>query len=236
MEASGKFKKTAFGGFKRKDVLAYIDRISSEYVREQAELKQQLEELIKKESNHEQIVSRLKENINELEERLKAQNEANEQLEEKIKILAEDIEQKKDMLTEKDRQYTLALEENRQLASKNEALADKCRKFDEASFEIGKAVMYAKKSADNIINEAVANAREIEDSARLAADEFRKNINRFKTELLEARRDFENSVKNVELKIDGILVVTEKGADEIVIKNVGETQLPLPTEDMEFFR
>lgn len=132
-------KTTLFGGFKKSDVLAYVEQLQTET----ADIKSMLD--TKREESLE-----LKRKIDELEIKLDNLSAVNEKLAEKEKE-ASDLAVK----------LELALQENKQFSEKIAEYDEKSEKLRRAENQIGAAYIDARRYSDDLVDNAKAKAKDI---------------------------------------------------------------------------
>ncbi len=132
-------KTTLFGGFKKSDVLAYVEQLQAET----ADIKALLDE--KRQESLE-----LNKKIDELEEKLDSLVSVNEKLAEKEK-------ENQDLSVK----LELALAENKQFCEKISEYDEKTERLRRAEKQIGAAYIDARRYSDDIVDNAKAKAKDI---------------------------------------------------------------------------
>ncbi len=132
-------KTTLFGGFKKSDVLSYVEQLQTET----AEIKSMLDD-----KRQEAIA--LNQKIEELEVKLEALISVNEKLAEKEK-------ENQDLAVK----LELALAENKQYCDKISEYDEKSERLRRAEKQIGAAYIDARRYSDDIVDNAKAKAKDI---------------------------------------------------------------------------
>ena len=145
-------KTTLFGGFKKSDVLAYVEQLQTET----ADVKATLD--IKREESLE-----LKRKIDELEIKLDNLLQVNEKLNEKEKEVSD--------LTVK---LELALAENKKFSEKISEFDEKSEKLRRAEKQIGAAYIDARRYSDDLVDTAKAKAKDI---GAIASQDVKREAN-----------------------------------------------------------
>ena len=145
-------KTTLFGGFKKSDVLAYVEQLQSET----ADIKSMLD--TKREESLE-----LKRKIDELEVKLEKLTQVNEKLSEKEKEVSE--------LTVK---LELALAENKKFSEQIADFDEKSEKLRRAEKQIGAAYIDARRYSDDLVDNAKAKAKDI---GAIASQDVKREAN-----------------------------------------------------------
>lgn len=183
------FKTTVMGGFNKSDVLAFIDKQDSQFKTREKELVTRINKLendLKAETEH---GAQLADKIKGLEENLEAERskcsdslkrtqEANVEAA-RVKSDYSSKMMDRDLEIDKLRQEVLTLTHKLEAAqdeacgavSRAEASEEKLRLIDKTEDQIGRALLEAQKTADNIVNTAKKDAQEIIDKARADADD-----------------------------------------------------------------
>ena len=145
-------KTTLFGGFKKSDVLAYVEQLQTET----ADIKSMLD--TKREESLE-----LKRKIDELEVKLENFTQVNEKLSEKEKEVSE--------LTVK---LELALAENKKFSEQIADFDEKSEKLRRAEKQIGAAYIDARRYSDDLVDNAKAKAKDI---GAIASQDVKREAN-----------------------------------------------------------
>lgn len=145
-------KTAVFGGFKKSDVLSYVEQLQSET----ADIKKTLD------SKRSEAIE-LKEKIDELESRVDELSSVNEKLSEREKEVAE--------LTAK---LSITEAENNQYREKIASYNEKSDKLRRAEKQIGAAYIDARRYSDELVDNAKAKAKDI---GAIASQDVKKEAN-----------------------------------------------------------
>ena len=145
-------KTALFGGFKKADVITYVEGLQSET----AEVKEQLEE-----KRNESL--ELKRKIDELELRLDNLSKVNDKLAEK--------ETEAHTLSV---QLEVAMKENKQYAAKISEFEEKSEKLKRAEKQIGAAYIDARRYSDELVDNAKSKAKDI---GAIASQDVKREAN-----------------------------------------------------------
>ena len=145
-------KTTLFGGFKKSDVLSYVEQLQTET----ADIKSMLD--TKREESLE-----LKRKIDELEVKLENLTQVNEKLNEKEKEVSD--------LTVK---LELALAENKKYSEQIADFDEKSEKLRRAEKQIGAAYIDARRYSDDLVDNAKAKAKDI---GAIASQDVKREAN-----------------------------------------------------------
>lgn len=228
------FKTTAIGGFSKSDVLAFIDKQDKQFKDREKDLLSQLDSLRTGLRNETQHSSKLAENLAAMEKEFSAEKQLHSKTSMDLKsaddtlsrakaevsaeILKRDtkIKSLQDQLSElniKLQQADLrALDANK----KADETENKLNLIDKTEDQIGRALLEAQKTADNIIENAKNTAESIISNAQGEADGLIENTNakikKIKedaqtklTAVLKQVKDFENDAKNAHQNAENYL-------------------------------
>ena len=145
-------KTTLFGGFKKSDVLAYVEQLQTETADVKASLDAKREESLE-----------LKRKIDELEIKLDNLLQVNEKLNDKEKEVSD--------LTVK---LELALAENKKYSEKIAEYDEKSEKLRRAEKQIGAAYIDARRYSDDLVDSAKAKAKDI---GAIASQDVKREAN-----------------------------------------------------------
>ncbi len=149
-------KTTLFGGFKKSDVLKFVEQLQTE----SADVKSMLD------SKREEALE-LRNKIDELEEKIDEFSKLNEQLAEKeneISALNEKLES--------------VLAENKQMSDKIIEYDEKSEKLRRAEKQIGAAYIDARRYSDDLVDNAKAKAKDI---GAIASQDIKREANEIET-------------------------------------------------------
>ena len=145
-------KTTLFGGFKKSDVLAYVEQLQTETADVKSSLDAKREESLE-----------LKRKIDELEIKLDSLLQVNQKLDEKEKEVSD--------LTVK---LELALAENKKYSEKIAEYDEKSEKLRRAEKQIGAAYIDARRYSDDLVDSAKAKAKDI---GAIASQDVKREAN-----------------------------------------------------------
>lgn len=206
MKSEKLFRETAFGGYKREDVLNYIDTADKA---------------------HRAAMDELNDRILELNEALAAASRKNDALERELEIktaFAGEAEALKGQLREKDAQIEELIGRCQELSAQTDAVVQKCEELTE-QIEVGRQGFTCERlqggvcaavteTADKILKEAEAEAKQkISD-----AEEQASGI------LLRARIDAQSMITEAEGQTEALAQQVSNDAHEIITMTVKEAK------------
>ncbi len=168
-------KTTLFGGFKKSDVLKFVEQLQTETADVKAMLDTKREEALE-----------LRNRIDELEEKLDELSKINEQLAEKeieIKSLNEKLES--------------ALAENKQMNERIVEYDEKSEKLRRAEKQIGAAYIDARRYSDDLVDNAKVKAKDI---GAIASQDIKREAAEIETLLKDVdviSRKFNTSIEQL---------------------------------------
>lgn len=211
------FKTAVMGGFSKSEVLAFIDKQDAQFKAREKELMSRIDSLnaqLKKETQHN---GELCERISELESELNTErarcDEAIRKLEAAHAELGKtkngamseldrrnaEIERLKAMVNMLNRKVSEAEQKAAESAAEAEASKKKLELIDKSEEQIGKAILEAQKTADNIISAAKEEAEQILNKARGEAQS-----------MLETAKDKVDKINaEAQEKLDAMLAAVE---------------------------
>jgi len=154
MDREGNFRSALMGGFRKSDVLAYVDKLCEEAKRSETEYTARLRELDAQRKQSLEKIDELERSLSENKTRAQNLQDLLTELEEKMTALTAECE-------EKDRDLRYQIDGNKQLLIRNAELEEKGRKFDEISGQVAETIFSAKKSATMYLKDAKARADRI---------------------------------------------------------------------------
>lgn len=161
MASTGFLRTVNFGGFDKKDVLAYVDELNSKIYNLETELNEKIQILSTQDSGGNKIDGA------EKYEAIIAENKAKiSELLGNVDTLKLEVSNLENELDEKNSEIAKLKEERVMLEEKVESSKSGAGSITEASFDIGSVFIEAKHSADRIITEAKNAAKKIEDDSK----------------------------------------------------------------------
>ncbi len=179
---------TSFRGFDKKDVLSYI----YEQNKRMQELQEELDRRSEEAGQAVQLQQKMRMELDQLQRQFQVLR-TRQQAESKTppppvvdvaKItsnLEAELENQKRIAAQKDREIKAVTEKNRLLQSKIEELESKGKKYDDLSAQIGKVIIEAKASAEEIIEKAKTDAGVLTANALTSSSGFISELESLKT-------------------------------------------------------
>ena len=169
-----------FGGFDKKQVLEYIDRLREENRENQAELQANIDEMVAARQELTKQVEDSKLRIVQMESQLQSGSERIKELTDTVQSLNMQIEGCKDKLLQSESSVSMYHEQYQGIKNKALLYEERANRYDELSNAVGDIILEAKQRAKSIENEA-------ENKARLSDEYARGSLNRASLELKSLR-------------------------------------------------
>ena len=192
-----KFKKSLFGGFRRRDVLQFIEEFAGEKADEIHDLTEKVNQL---QTKRNQIATERA----ELEERAKNQEERLAVVEEELAKVTSESKASLQLLKERDVKIAFLEDKAQKLTIKLEACESKSRKYDKLSVEIGEMILEAKQSAEVIIRQAEHRSAELTAETDAAVDSLSADLQCFLQQLGQIKTNLHTMLGNVDSQIETI--------------------------------
>lgn len=212
MAGTGFLRTVNFGGFDKKDVLAYVDELNSKIYNLENEMKDKnqiiaeqggLSQNIDGAEKYEAIISESRAKISELMGNLDT-----------LKLEVSNLENE---LEERNSEIAKLKEERVMLEEKVESSKSGTGSIAEASFDIGSVFIEAKHSADRIITEAKNAAKKIEEDSRTLSQQIIDDANsRAETIINDAQTDFNSTISEAKEQANIIIDGTNRTKQSIV--------------------
>ena len=206
-----KFKKSLFGGFRRRDVLQFIEEFAGEKADEIHDLTEKVNQLqTKLNDTQAELQTRCAERNQiateraELEERAKKQEERLAVVEEELAKVTSESKASLQLLKERDVKIAFLEDKAQKLTIKLEACESKSRKYDKLSVEIGEMILEAKQSAEVIIRQAEHRSAELTAETDAAVDSLSADLQCFLQQLGQIKTNLHTMLGNVDSQIETI--------------------------------
>lgn len=194
-------KSSLFGGFKKANVLSYIDQLD----RDSQQLKAQLDEKI---AELEAQVTSLEKQIPSEEEkqaaalRLEESQQKNQVLFTLTQKLEQEIDRQNALLQQKDEEIRQATERIRKLQFTADSHALKAQKYDDIAMKIGSLIIEAKQQADAIVEKAKAEADAITKEKEAKLEKMNGEFMQFKANVDDLRRQLQSTMASLDGKLE----------------------------------
>jgi DNA repair exonuclease SbcCD ATPase subunit len=184
-----------FGGFDKKQVLEYIDRLREENRQNQADLQTNLDEMVAARQEQSKQVEDFKLMIVQMESQIQSSSDRIKQLTDTVQSLNSQIEGYKEKLLQSEKSASMHLEKYNEIANKAELYEEKANRYDELSNAVGDIILEAKQRAKLIEDEA-------DKKVRLSDEYARGSLDRVSAELKSLRVAVEKIKSNTTAVMD----------------------------------
>ena len=184
MEQRAEFKTNLFG-YEKESVLKYIDDMSRNASESEAKLQEQIEQITHSRQELEGQIAAFEQRMQDASQTIDAEKGKNKKLSEMIGLLQEEIDRQRRQGESRAKEYQAAQEQNRRLQEQYHQAEKKGRLYDEAAASIGTAILQAQKKAQDMVDEAGAQAKEIVDQAHTRAQAINSDTQRFLDQVLQ---------------------------------------------------
>ena len=194
-------KSSLFGGFKKANVLSYIDQLD----RDSQQLKAQLDEKI---AELEAQVTSLEKQIPSEEEkqaaalRLEESQQKNQVLFTLTQKLEQEIDRQNTLLQQKDEEIRQATERIRKLQFTADSHALKAQKYDDIAMKIGSLIIEAKQQADAIVEKARAEADAITKEKEEKLEKMNGEFIQFKANVDDLRQQLQSTMASLDGRLE----------------------------------
>lgn len=220
MDNGGMFKNTFFGGFKKRDVLSYIDSLSDRARRIEAELKRQLSDVTGQCDLLKEKLAGYERRIADLEAQLKQQKQENRFLNLENKMMQAKLSKAVQQQSgQPDVGGKEALSQEQQLLERIRQLEEKGRKYDEISKNLGSMYIQAHSNAAKLVEQAKDQSEKISQDAEKLVDIIYEDVSGFRQQIDDARQRIINSVHQMEKMLSDIDRVLEQALERFESRN-----------------
>lgn len=229
MAGSGFLKTVNFGGFDKKDVLAYVDELNTKIYNLETELAEKNSLLdgtavstssFEGAEQYEKLISEDKSKINELMAGMDTL---------KLHLSTQESE-----ISEKESELSLLKEKINDLEEKLETANSGAAAVADTSFDIGNVFIEAKHSADRIVLEAKNAAKRMEEDSRGLAQQVVDDANAKAEQIvIDAKKESENSLTTAHEKVNALVSNATSESEAMLSKASAETENMLASAKYE---
>ena len=210
-----------FGGFDKKEVLSYIDRLREENAAAQADLDRRLEEVTAARNDLGEQVAGFERKLVEMGGELDERSGRIKELNDEISRLQSELKSSQKNADDTGRALVLQKEQNRILMERGRESEERAKRYDDVSAQLGDIILTARCSANELIDAAQGEADRIKTDAEKASERVMNELLSLRGELTHMREqmaemvgDFSNRITVIEDMLDEIVPVCENGLEE----------------------
>lgn len=215
MENQVIFKRSAFGGFDRGEVLAYIDAMNQESQMIRRQLEEQLNETSRSRDEFARKVSDFDEIILGLENQLEEEKDKNTRLTEEMARIENELRSARLAEGQRMRELTLEQEKNRQLREQMDTLSERAGLYERVSAQAGEVLLDARMSAAKILEDTQKAAKETADAANASAQAVYGNITGLRGEIDTMRKTIHQIIDDIDQKLDTMCREIDRAAEQL---------------------
>lgn len=211
-----------FGGFDKKEVLSYIDRLREENAAAQADLDRRLEEVTAARNDLGEQVAGFERKLVEMGGELDERSGRIKELNDEISRLQSELKSSQKNADDTGRALVLQKEQNRILMERGRESEERAKRYDDVSAQLGDIILTARCSANELIDAAQGEAERIKTDAEKASE-------RVMNELLSLRGELTHMREQMAYMVEGFsnrITVIEEMLDEIVPIQENEYKKP----------
>ena len=197
-------KTSFFGGFEKREVLTYIDKLREQNQLLGKELDTNIQELATARSQLSEQVSSFEAKISEMEHQLDERGGKIRELAGIIETLRGEVSQQKMQHIEREKELHQQKEQNRQLAVQVKNYEYKAKCYEEVSAQLGDIMLEANQRANATIAQAQNQAEQIKANAVTASQKITAEMSMMRGELSSVRTQIEDLMQNFTRRLDDI--------------------------------
>jgi len=214
-------KTSFFGGFEKKEVLEYIDKLREQNRVMGKELEDRMTEVSNARDELSSRVSSFEAKLSEMERQLEERGSKVKELYGQVDSLKGEVSRQKQRVVEQEMQISQQKDRNMKLALQAQNLEFKAKKYEDFSAQIGDILLEAKHSAEETIFQAEQKAEQIKNNAVSANEQVTVSLNAMRREIKEVRIQLENIMKDFISRIDEIDCNLEKALSSADVEAEG---------------
>lgn len=197
-------KTSFFGGFEKKEVLEYIDKLREQNRVMGKELEERIGEVSSARNELSSQVSDFEAKLSEMERKLEERGSKVKELYGQVDNLKDEVSRQKQRVVEQEIQINQQKDCNMKLALQAQNLEFKAKRYDDFSAQIGDILLEAKHNADETILQAEQKAEQIKHNAVAANEQITVSLNAMRKEIKDVRSQLESIMKDFIERIDEI--------------------------------
>jgi len=203
-----------FGGFEKKEVLEYINKLREQNQMMGKELDERINEVSAARSDLSAQVSSFEAKIIEMERQLEERGGKIKELNIAVETLKGEVGVQKQRVVEQQMQLNQQKDQNKQLTLQAQNYEFKAKKYDDFSAQLGDILLEAKRNANETVAEAESEAAKIKTNAVIATERAADQIKMMRGDLKEVRRQIESIINEFTARLDEIDKILEGAVDE----------------------
>ncbi|HWP51790.1 MAG TPA: hypothetical protein VN626_08855 [Clostridia bacterium] len=207
-----------FGGFEKKEVLTYIDKLRKQNRTMAQDLATHINEVSTARNQFSEQVSSFEAKITEMEHQLEERGGRIRELTGMVESLRGEVGQQKLRQIEREKDLQQQKDQNRQLVVQLQNYEYKAKRYEDVSAQLGEIILEANQRAADTVAQAQVQAEQIKKNAVTASQKITTEISVMRGELSTVRVQLEELMKTFATRLDEIdrmlLEVVPAGTDD----------------------
>lgn len=226
-----------FGGFEKKEVLTYIDKLRKQNRTMAQELAEHINEVSTARNQLSEQVSSFEVKITEMERQLEERGGRIRELTGTVESLRNEVSQQKLRQIEREKELQQQKDQNRQLVVQLQNYEYKAKRYEDVSAQIGDIILDANQRAADTVAQAQAQAEQIKNNAVTASQKITAEMSLMRNEISTVRVQLEDLMKSFTTRLDEIdhmLLEVVPGADEVIdeVARAAKAEQEAPSQDL----
>ncbi len=209
-----------FGGFEKKEVLTYIDKLRKQNRTMAQELAMHISEVSNARNQLSEQVSSFEAKITEMEHQLEERGGKIRELTGMVESLRGEVSQQKMRQIEREKDLQQQKDQNRQLMAQLQNYEYKAKRYEDVSVQLGEIILEANQRAADTVAQAQAQAEQIKKNAVTASQKITAEMSLMRNEISTVRTQLEDLMKTFTMRLDEIdhmlLEVVPSGVDDVI--------------------
>lgn len=209
-----------FGGFEKKEVLTYIDKLRKQNRTMAQELAMHISEVSNARNQLSEQVSSFEAKITEMEQQLEERGGRIRELTGMVESLRTEVSQQKMRQIEREKDLQQQKDQNRQLIAQLQNYEYKAKRYEDVSAQLGEIILEANQRAAETVTQAQVQAEQIKKNAMTASQKITAEMSLMRNEISTVRTQLEDLMKTFTMRLDEIdhmlLEVVPAGADDVI--------------------
>lgn len=215
-----------FGGFEKKEVLTYIDKLRKQNRTMAQELAEHISEVSTARNQLSEQVSSFEAKITEMERQLEERGGRIRDLTGTVESLRNEVSQQKLRQIEREKDLQQQKDQNRQLVVQLQNYEYKAKRYEDVSAQLGEIILEANQRAADTVAQAQAQAEQIKKNAVTASQKITAEMSLMRNEISTVRTQLEDLMKSFTARLDEIdhmlLEIVPAGADDDAVDEVAQ--------------
>lgn len=211
-------KTSFFGGFEKKEVLAYIDKLRKQNRTMAQELAEHISEVSTARNQLSEQVSSFETKITEMEHQLEERGGRIRELTGMVDSLRNEVSQQKLRHIEREKDLQQQKDQNKQLSLQLQNYEYKAKRYEDVSAQLGDIILEANQRAADTVSQAQTQAEQIKKNAVTASQKITAEMSLMRGEIANVRTQLEDLMKTFTKRLDEIdhmlLEVVPAGAED----------------------